>query len=96
MIRSLYAEFTAVSGQERTVASLVGELAVKVRAEPGNLAFDIHTKEGSPRSFFVYEVYRDQEAFSAHLAAGYGAEFNAMLAGLIEEDGSQLTLLTQL
>lgn len=96
MIRFLYAEFTAVAGKETAVASLVGQLAVKVRAEPGNLAFDIHTKEGFPRSFFVYEVYRDNEAFSAHLAAGYGAVFNEALSGLIEEEGSQLTLLNHL
>ncbi len=93
MKKFLYAEFTARAGFEAKVSGLVHELALRVRAEPGNIVFDIHTKFGSERSFFVYEVYRDEASFATHLAADYGFEFNRELAGLIEEDGSQLTLL---
>ena len=46
--------------------------------------------------FVVTEVYRDAAAFAEHLAAPYGAEFNAALAPLIEEDGSVLTFLAPL
>ena len=42
----------------------------------------------------MIEAYRDEEAFAAHLAAPYGAEFNAALVPLIVEDGSVLTFLT--
>lgn len=38
-------------------------------------------------------MYRDGDAFRAHIGAGYGKRFNAELAGLIEEDGSVLTWL---
>jgi len=67
-----------------------------VRDEPGNVAFEVYTKAEDPRAYWIYEVYRDEDAFQAHLAAPYGGPFNAELADLIEEDGSVLTFLTRL
>ena len=71
-------------------------LAEDVRAEPGNVAFEPHTERDNPNKYFVYEVYRDQEAFETHISAPYGAVFNARLNEVIEEDESQLTFLTRL
>jgi quinol monooxygenase YgiN len=93
MTWALSAEFTAVPGAESRVAELVRELAVRVRAEPGNLVFNPHTLTDEPRRWFVYEVYRDEEAFREHLAADYGADFNAELVGLVEGGRSRLTFL---
>jgi len=93
MTWALYAEFTASPGAETRVADLVRDLAVQVRAEPGNLVFNSHTLRDEPRRWFVYEVYRDEEAFREHLAADYGAVFNAELADLVDEGGSRLTFL---
>jgi autoinducer 2-degrading protein len=90
---ALYAEFTAASGAEDRVAELVRDLTLRVRAEPGNVVFNAHTVAGEPRKWFVYEVYRDEDAFRTHLAADYGATFNAALAELVEGGGSRLTLL---
>jgi quinol monooxygenase YgiN len=75
------------------VAELVRALAERVRAEPGNLVFNPHTLVDDPRRWFVYEEYRDEAAFREHLAAHYGAEFNAALATLVEVGGSRLTFL---
>lgn len=93
MTWALYAEFTAVPGAEARVAELVRGLTPQVRAEPGNLAFTPHTLTDDPRSWFVYEAYRDEEAFREHLAADYGAAFNAALTPLVEGGGSRLTFL---
>jgi quinol monooxygenase YgiN len=93
MTWALFAEFTAVPGTEERVAELVSDLTDLVRAEPGNLVFNAHTLVDDPRRWFVYEVYRDEEAFEEHLAADYGAAFNAELADLVEGGGSRLTLL---
>jgi quinol monooxygenase YgiN len=95
MTWALFAEFTAVPGSEERVAELVTDLTDRVRAEPGNVTFNAHTLVEDPRRWFVYEVYRDEEAFREHLAADYGATFNAELAGLVEGGGSQLTFLTR-
>ena len=96
MAKALLAEFTATPGSEARVARLVTALAEQVRAEPGNLAFEVHTKAEQPRAYWIYEVYRDEDAFQTHLTAPYGAPFNAELTDLIEEDGSVLTFLTEL
>ena len=96
MTWALYAEFTANPGAEERVAELMRDLTEQVRAEPGNLVFDPRTLVDDPRRWFVYEVYRDEAAFREHLAADYGATFNAALADLVEGGGSRLTFLTPL
>ncbi|MEV6379469.1 putative quinol monooxygenase [Streptomyces sp. NPDC051773] len=96
MTKTLLAEFTAREGAEDEVARLIQDYALKVRAEEGNLTFDVYTKATAPRAFWIFEVYRDQSAFEAHLKAPYGAPFNAALTPLIEEDASVLTFLDPL
>ncbi|MET8565686.1 putative quinol monooxygenase [Streptomyces flaveolus] len=96
MKKTLLAEFTAREGTEDEVARLLREYARKVREEEGNLVFDVYTKASSPRAFWIFEVYRDEEAFQTHLNAPYGGPFNTALAPLIEEDASVLTFLDPL
>ncbi|MFI9562697.1 putative quinol monooxygenase [Streptomyces rishiriensis] len=96
MKKTLLAEFTAREGAQEEVACLIGEYALKVREEEGNLVFDVYTREAAPRAFWIFEVYRDEDAFTAHLNAPYGPPFNAALVPLIEEDASVLTFLNPL
>ncbi|MFG2577010.1 putative quinol monooxygenase [Streptomyces sp. NPDC048481] len=96
MNKTLLAEFTAREGAQDEVARLIGEYAEKVRAEEGNVVFDVYTRQAAPRAFWVFEVYRDEDAFQAHLNAPYGGPFNAALSPLIEEDASVLTFLNPL
>ncbi|MFD3504624.1 putative quinol monooxygenase [Streptomyces sp. NPDC058676] len=93
MNKTLLAEFTAREGAQDEVARLVLEYAQKVRQEEGNLAFDVYTKATDPRAYWIFEVYRDEDAFQAHLKAPYGGPFNMALTPLIEEDASVLTFL---
>ncbi|MFI0537768.1 putative quinol monooxygenase [Streptomyces sp. WSLK1-3] len=93
MKKTLLAEFTAREGARDEVARLLREYALKVRAEEGNLTFDVYTKASHPRAFWIFEVYRDEDAFQTHLKAPYGGPFNTALAPLIEEDASVLTFL---
>ncbi|TDL41428.1 putative quinol monooxygenase [Arthrobacter nitrophenolicus] len=93
MTKTLYAEFTVKPGHEERVAGMMRELTEHVRREPGNGLFLPYTRESNPREYFVFEVYRDEDAFREHITAEYGAKFNAELADLIEEDGSVLTWL---
>ncbi|WP_369141893.1 putative quinol monooxygenase [Streptomyces sp. R44] len=95
MKKTLLAEFTAREGVQDEVARLIGDYALKVREEEGNLTFDVYTKAADPRAFWIFEVYRDEDAFQTHLRAPYGDPFNAALAPLIEEDASVLTFLDQ-
>lgn len=91
---ALYAEFTVKNGSEDRVAELMAELTARVRGESGNVVFDPHTRRENPNAYFVYEIYRDEEAFQAHIAAEHNKIFNAELGGLTEEGGSQLSWLT--
>lgn len=90
---ALYAEFAAVPGRAQHVERLIAAFATVVRAEPGNLVFEVYRKTEAPDSFFVYEVYRDRASFEAHIAADAGAVFNAELTDLIVGTGSALTFL---
>ena len=91
---ALYAEFTVKAGSEDRVAEMMAELTARVRGESGNIVFDPHTRRENPNAYFVYEIYRDEEAFRAHIAADHSKAFNAELGALIEEDGSKLSWLT--
>jgi (4S)-4-hydroxy-5-phosphonooxypentane-2,3-dione isomerase len=50
---------------ERFVAAILDN-ARGTRKEPGNLRFDVVRREDDPNRFFLYEVYRDKEAFARH------------------------------
>jgi quinol monooxygenase YgiN len=89
----LYAEFTAKPDVVDTVEELLRGFARTVRAEPGNLAFDVYRRADAPARFYVFEIYRDRAAFEKHLAAESGREFNDALGELIVEAGSELTFL---
>ena len=91
---TLYAEFTAKHDCVEEVANLIAGLAEDVRTEPGNVIFEVYQEADNPRRFFVFVVYKDEEAFHAHITMPYGSVFNAKLNELIEEPHSQLTFLT--
>lgn len=92
----LHATFTAQPGTSDMVAALLRDFAEVVRAEEGNVVFDATRLVDDPDRFFVYEVYRDETAFRAHLSSPAGAPFNAALQELIVEPSSQLTFLRRL
>lgn len=89
----LHAVFTAQPGAADRVAALLRDFAEVVRAEEGNIVFEAHRLVDDPDRFFVYEVYRDEDAFQAHLHAPAGIPFNAALQELIVEPTSILTFL---
>jgi quinol monooxygenase YgiN len=97
MKKTLPAEFSARPGCEEYVAELVKDYFRQVREEPGNLAFEVYTEQQSdPLTYWIFEVYADEAAFQAHLAASYGALSNAELQQLINEKESVLTFLSPL
>jgi quinol monooxygenase YgiN len=89
----LYAEFTAKPDAVDAVEELLRSFADTVRAEPGNITFDVYRRADSPARFYVFEIYRDRAAFEEHLAAQSGREFNDALGEFIVEAGSELTFL---
>ncbi len=92
-MKALYAEFTAREGCEQPVAELITQLASDVRAEDGCVLFDPFTRTASPRSYVVFEIYDDEQAFEQHQRSLHSRRFNAALTDLIEGDGSTLQWL---
>jgi quinol monooxygenase YgiN len=90
----LYAEFTAIPSAAADVEALIRDYAEVVRAEPGNVAFEVYRRLESPEGFVVFETYRDRDGFAAHLEAEPGRVFNAKLTPLIVEPHSALSFLT--
>ena len=62
----LIAKWTAQPGQEDAVRDHILALVEPSRAEPGNLAYQLHVDPENPRVFVVYEQYVDEAAFKAH------------------------------
>jgi quinol monooxygenase YgiN len=90
---TLIATFRAIEGQDSKVLSLIGEYGLAVRAEPGNIFFDIYTEHDDGHAFVIVERYSNQHAFDQHLAGDEGKVFNQQLAPMVEGEGSQLQFL---
>ncbi len=88
----LIAELTAITGCEDQVKAVLADYAVHVRAEAGNETFECYQTADTPARFVVYEIYTDEAAFEAHLAAPENRQVNERLAS-ITEGGSSLTFL---
>ena len=48
-----------------------------LQKEEGCLQFDVCQDREDPRKIFLYEVYRDAEAFDVHLNTGHFLDFDA-------------------
>lgn len=57
--------------------------AASLRDEPGCHQFDICVDSADDGKLFLYEVYEDDTAFSAHLASPHYRAFDAQSAGMI-------------
>ncbi|HEY7622410.1 MAG TPA: putative quinol monooxygenase [Solirubrobacteraceae bacterium] len=74
----LIARMTAREGEEERAAELIGRLAPASNAEPGCIQYVPHRAVDNPRSFMLYEQYRDEAAFEAH---GQTEHFQTLAAG---------------
>ncbi len=62
----LSVRMTAREGEEERAAELIGQLAAATWQEPGNVHWIPHRSVDDPRTFMIYEQYRDEDAFKAH------------------------------
>jgi quinol monooxygenase YgiN len=62
----LNVRMTAREGEEERAAVLIRQLAAATQQEPGNIQWIGHRSVENPRTFMVYEQYRDEDAFKEH------------------------------
>jgi len=53
--------------REKFVEAMVEDARDSVAHEPGCLRFDVIQDAGDPNRIWVYEVYKDEKAFEAHM-----------------------------
>lgn len=51
------------------------KLALKVRKDPGAIAYVLHRNATNPNQYFVYEKYKDDEAVKYHGSTPHFQEF---------------------
>ncbi len=62
-------------GKNQEFEGVFRELSAKVRAgEPGNLAYQLTRSRADPNTYKVLELYKDQEALTAHGQTDYFKE----------------------
>jgi quinol monooxygenase YgiN len=71
-------------GSEAEFESIFADLSKAVRAnEPGNLAYQLARTKGEIGTYKVVEIYRDQGAFDAHVAADHSKAASPKLSGVL-------------
>ena len=60
-------------GEEDAVKSALTAMVSPTRGEEGCLEYHVHQSVEDAKVFFLYERYRDEEAFKTHAAADYFA-----------------------
>jgi quinol monooxygenase YgiN len=68
------ATWKAKPGEEDAVIDLLGRVAAASRLEPGCLLFWIHRSLEDRRTFFLYEQYASEAAFTQHAASAHVRE----------------------
>jgi autoinducer 2-degrading protein len=58
-------------GQEAVVTQALAQLVVHSRTEPGCLYYQPHVSSSQPDVIYLYEVYANQAAATAHRATDY-------------------------
>ena len=71
---TVVARYRALEGRADEVAAALVPYAEIVRTEPGCVTFDVNRSLDDDHDFILYEVYRDQEAFDAHVASPHFAD----------------------
>jgi quinol monooxygenase YgiN len=62
----LTARMTVREGEEERALELFEQLAAASQQEPGNIHYILNRAVDNPRTFLIYEQYRDKAAFEEH------------------------------
>ncbi|MBD0844026.1 putative quinol monooxygenase [Streptomyces sp. TRM68416] len=74
MSYAVIARYHCDPADEAAVRAALLKVREHTRAEPANLAYEVHAEAGEPGSFVLYEQYADQAGFEAHKVAEHFKE----------------------
>lgn len=74
MAYAVIARYHCEPADEATVRAALLKVREHTRAEPANLAYEVHAEADKPGSFVLYEQYADRAGFEAHKVADHFTE----------------------
>jgi quinol monooxygenase YgiN len=81
---TVIAKIKVQQGKESEFEQAGRSMVAHVKAhEPGTLTYVLHRSAKDPTEFVFYEVYRDQDAFTAHSGSDTMKTFAKGLGGLL-------------
>lgn len=85
-MKALVVQFVIQSGKEAAFREAIVENArASVANEPGCHQFDVCTDPDHGDAFFLYELYEDDAAITAHLASGHYQRMNTLTLDWVEK-----------
>ena len=94
--RPMIAMLHALPGREQQLQSAIAALTAAVRQEPGCKEFRAFHDATNPGTFYLYEIYDDNNAFAQHLTLDHVAHFFTELAEHSTADARALTQLIEI
>jgi len=82
---AIFTRLIAKPGQRDELLTVLGELAIATRAEPGNEQFVVHAARDEPDVVLGYELFVDDDAIDAHRATDAVRVARERLADLLTE-----------
>jgi len=80
-----FAKFTAKAGRGGDVVATMETALAAARPEPGTEVYAIHVAVDQPDVVWMYELYADADALTAHSGSPATAQMRASLAELLAE-----------
>ncbi len=90
-----YVQMTVKPEFEAELLERLGRVSAAAAAEPGTDIWILHSVADRPRTYAMYEIYRDAEANEAHEQLPELVDLLPRLPGMLEGDYT-LTLLHEL
>ena len=84
-MNTVLARFNIIAGKEAEAEEAINKQAASVEsAEPGALAYIFHRNRKDPSQITVFEVYRDDEASTAHRDTEHMGAFRGHFGSLFD------------
>jgi quinol monooxygenase YgiN len=81
---SVIAKIAAQQGERDRLVEALKELVAKTESEPGTQIYAMSTSTAEPEVVWVYELYTDGDAYTAHAGGEAIKTVGPKLAGLVD------------
>ncbi len=72
---ALIVKWVAEDGKQEEIADILRVMRTHTRKEPGCISYDVFRSPDDPHDFMLVELYKDNDAITAHTEADYFREY---------------------